>query len=165
MHVAGQYPLKSMRATGICDVRKTACVAAAIVRIQTQLPFLGTLTAEGICCVRDKLVKVDGCQVGRETLLLLPWPCCGFVEGVCSATLCLGFLLPRLQGQWCWDGWCCGYGGAGGVGAASLPPPHPLPLAPSISLCSDSMDRVVHGRVVSRGSPVHLSGEVAKARL
>lgn len=27
-----------------------------------QLPFLGTLIAEGICCVRDKLVKVAECQ-------------------------------------------------------------------------------------------------------
>lgn len=84
MHIAGRYPLKSMGAIGICDVRKTALIAAAIVKIKTQLPFLGTLTAEGICCVRDKLVKVDDCQVGRGTLLLLPWPCCGLVKGVCS---------------------------------------------------------------------------------
>lgn len=35
-----------------------------------QLPFLGTLIAEGICCVRDKLVKAAECQVGRENLLL-----------------------------------------------------------------------------------------------
>lgn len=70
MHVPGQYPLKSMGAIGICDVRKTARVAAAIVRIKTQLPFLGTLIAEGICCVRDKLVKAVECQAGRENVLL-----------------------------------------------------------------------------------------------
>lgn len=39
MHVAGQYPLKSMGAVGICDVRKTARVAAAIVRIKLNCPF------------------------------------------------------------------------------------------------------------------------------
>lgn len=71
MRVAGQYPLKSMGALGTCDVRKTARVAAAIVRIKTQLPFLGTLIAEGICCVRGKLVKAVKCQVGKETILLL----------------------------------------------------------------------------------------------
>lgn len=62
--------MKSMGAFGICDVRKTARVAAAIVRIKAQLPFLGTLIAEGICCVRDKLVKAVECQAGRETVLL-----------------------------------------------------------------------------------------------
>lgn len=70
MCVPGQYPLKAMRAIGICDVRKTAHLAAAIVRIKTQLPFLGTLIAEGICCVRDKLVKAVECQAGREIVLL-----------------------------------------------------------------------------------------------
>lgn len=70
MCLPGQYPLKSIVAIGTCDVRKTACVAAAIVRVKTQLPFLGTLLAEGICCVRDKLVKAVECQAGRETVLL-----------------------------------------------------------------------------------------------
>ena len=70
MRDSGQYPLKSMGAIGICDVRKTARVAAAIVRIKMQLPFLGTLIAEGICCVKDKLVKAVACQAGRETILL-----------------------------------------------------------------------------------------------
>lgn len=70
MRVPGQCPLKSMVAIGTCDVRKTACIAAAIVRIKMQLPFLETLIAEGICCVRDKLVKAVECQVGRETALL-----------------------------------------------------------------------------------------------
>jgi len=69
MRVPGQHPVKSTGATGTCDVRKTARVAAAIVRIKTQLPFLGTLIAEGICCVRDKLVKAVECQAGRETIL------------------------------------------------------------------------------------------------
>lgn len=69
MRLPGQYPPKFMEAIGTCGVRKTARVAAAIVRIKTQLPFLGTLIAEGICCVRDKLVKVE-CQAGRETVLL-----------------------------------------------------------------------------------------------
>lgn len=106
MHVAGQHPLKSMGVVGICDVRKTARVAAAIVRIKTQLPFLGTLTTEGICCVKNKLVKVDDCQVGRETLLL-PRPGCGLVKGVARSTPCM-VLLPGLQGQWYWESWCYG---------------------------------------------------------
>lgn len=55
-----------MGAIGTCNVRKT--VAAAVFRIKMQLPFLGTLIAEGICCVRDKLVKVAECQVEGETL-------------------------------------------------------------------------------------------------
>lgn len=70
MCVPGQHPLKSMVAIGTCDIRKTASVAAAIVRIKTQLPFLGRPIAEGICCVRDKLVKAAERQEGRETVLL-----------------------------------------------------------------------------------------------
>lgn len=66
MYILGQYLLKSMGAIGTCNVRKT--VAAAVFRIKMQLPFLGTLIAEGICCVRDKLVKVAECQVEGETL-------------------------------------------------------------------------------------------------
>lgn len=63
MRILGQNPLKSTGATGTCDVGKT--VAAAVVGIKMQLPFLGTLIAEGICCVRDKLVKVAECQAER----------------------------------------------------------------------------------------------------
>lgn len=70
MRVPGQSSLQSTGAVGICDVRKTARVAAAVVRIEMQLPFLGTLIADGICCARDKLVRAAECQVGRETVLL-----------------------------------------------------------------------------------------------
>lgn len=162
MHAAGRYPLKSMGVIGMCDVRKTARVAAAIVRIKTQLPFLGTLTAEGICCVRNKLVKVDDCQVGRETLLLLPRPCCGLVKGVCSSTLCrvLGELVLRVWGVQ--EGW--------EQHPSLLSYPH-LPLSsPPSSTCPIPLSLllnlwVVHGGLVLRGSPVYLSEEVAKARL
>lgn len=63
-----------------------------------------------------------------------------------------------------------GKGGAGGVGAAShppLPPSSPTLLHlphPSLS-AAESMDRAVRGGVVSRGSSVYLSEEVANSEI